>query len=166
MMILYRQSFRFSFRHYLIAKQANKGLTVATAMVNLDDESEFELVERPDVTSNQFVADVGGAAGFMLGISVGSFQIDPIWKKQNNQSNSCFFTSATILAVIDFAVAKVWLAIRLVARLSVKVFKPRWPVRRKINRLRHCGTQNDFQHDFFKNDAIKNDLPVHYKWAN
>ena len=30
-----------------------QGLTVATAMVNLDDESEFELVEKPDVTSNQ-----------------------------------------------------------------------------------------------------------------
>ena len=44
-------------------------------MVNLDDESEFELVERPDVTSNQFVADVGGAAGFMLGISVGKHLI-------------------------------------------------------------------------------------------
>ena len=52
-----------------------QGLTVATAMVNLDDESEFELVERPDVTSNQFVADVGGAAGFMLGISVGKHNI-------------------------------------------------------------------------------------------
>ena len=69
--------------------------------------------------------------------------------------------------MIDFAVAKVWLAIRLIARLSVKIFKPRWPIRRRIKRkLRHCGTQNDFQHDFFKNDATKNDLPVQYKWTN
>ena len=127
-------------------------------MVNLDDESEFELVERPDVTSNQFVADVGGAAGFMLGISVGKHNI------LKNIIVRLFL--ATILAVIDFAVAKIWLAMRLLARLSVKVFKPRWPKRpRKIKKWRHCGTQNDFQHDFFKNDSIKNDLPNHYyKW--
>ena len=39
--------------HILCITWIFQGLTVATAMVNLDDESEFELVEKPDVTSNQ-----------------------------------------------------------------------------------------------------------------
>ena len=34
-------------------EKAYAGLNVATVMIELDDESEYELVEKPDITSTQ-----------------------------------------------------------------------------------------------------------------
>ena len=45
---------KIRFNLYLsLGKQAFSGLNVATVMVELDDESEYELVEKPDITSTQ-----------------------------------------------------------------------------------------------------------------
>ena len=36
-------------------------------MIRLDDDTEFEMIETPDIPGPQLIADIGGMAGFMLG---------------------------------------------------------------------------------------------------
>ena len=73
---------------------------------------------------------------------------------------------ATILAVLDFMVAKIYLGILRFIRYLIRYFSLRCCFSSGkgtfynytgihfivIQGLKSCGTQNDFQQDFFKND--------------
>ena len=45
----------------------NSELKKVTTMIRLDDDTEFEMIETPDIPGPQLIADIGGMAGFMLG---------------------------------------------------------------------------------------------------
>ena len=75
-------------------------MKVTTILIRLDDESEFELIEKPEMTPTQLIADVGGMAGFMLGMSV-----------------------ATVLAFVDTVLSAVCYSLYMVFYIILSTFR-------------------------------------------
>ena len=79
---------------------AAANMKVTTILIRLDDESEFELIEKPEMTPTQLIADVGGMAGFMLGMSV-----------------------ATVLAFVDTVLSAVCYSLYMVFYIILSTFR-------------------------------------------
>ena len=78
--------------------QGHVELKKVTTMIRLDSDTEFEMIETPDIPGPQLIADIGGMAGFMLGMSV-----------------------ATIIAVFDSFLSAV---VKTMKYLYGRVFRP------------------------------------------